>query len=278
VRPDKQIICIKWGTAYPARYVNVLYAMCARNITGAFKLHCFTDDAAGIRPEIACHALPELGCQIPPDSPGKWRKQALWARELPGGVTGTVLFLDLDSAIVGNMDDYFTYGSSDDVITARNWARPLRRLGQTSVFRFKVGAHAYMLDNLRADPAGIAHKYQFEQHYVTHGIRNGIKFWPETWTKHFRLHCLPPLPLRYFLPPQLPRDCKIVTFPGGPNPEQIVKGHWWHDETTHTPWQHIRSAFREYGHAMHDGSRIGLMKDLKSYLRTPEWLVKHWQE
>ena len=33
------------------------------------------------------------------------------------------------------------YGDPSDVILARNWAKPLQRLGQTSVFRFPVGGH-----------------------------------------------------------------------------------------------------------------------------------------
>ena len=35
-----------------------------------------------------------------------------------------MLFLDLDSVIVDNIDGYFEYGGDEDVITARNWIKP----------------------------------------------------------------------------------------------------------------------------------------------------------
>jgi hypothetical protein len=143
---------------------------------------------------------------------GKWRKQILWGRSVPG-LEGVALFVDLDSVIVGPLDDYFTQGSPGDVFVARNWARPLEKLGQTSVFRFPVGANAHILDDFRADAQHIADKYQFEQHYVTAAVKGGVKFWPEAWTRHFRLHCMPPFPLCYFKTARLPAGARIVTFP-----------------------------------------------------------------
>jgi len=271
--PPKQVICVKWGANYGPQYVNVLYGMLRRNVTGEFALHCFTDAPAGIRAEVACHPLPELGCEIPPDIPGKWRKQALWARELPGGVTGTVLFLDLDTVLVGNIDDYFTFGSPDDVVTARNWAHPLQRRAQTSVFRFTVGQHAYQLDNLRADPAGIARKYKWEQCYVTAGVRGGVKFWPEQWTRHFRLHCLPPFPLRFWKTASLPAGAKIVTFPGGPNPPEVIHGVWHANDASRTPLAHIAHAWRT--RRTRPG---GFLKELKSYLCPVPWVAENWRE
>jgi hypothetical protein len=185
----KHILCMKWGAAYGPKDVNILYAMVARNISGDIKVVCFTDDTTGIRPEVACLPLPPLGCEIPTDVPGKWPKVALWSKEL-FGLEGIALFIDLDSVIVDNIDCYFEFGDPGDVITARNWLNRLGRSAQTSVFRFPIGGHSYMLENLRADPASISRKLQYEQNYVTHEIRGGIKFWPEAWTKHFRVHCI----------------------------------------------------------------------------------------
>lgn len=269
----KQVVCMKWGAAYGANYVNILYAMVARNITGNFRFYCFTDDASGIREEVVCLPLPELGCEIPPGTWGKWKKSALWARELPGGVRGVVLFIDLDSVIVGNIDDYFSHGEPDDVILARNWVKPLRRLGQTSVFRFKVGSHPCMLDNLRADPDGISKKYQFEQHYVTHGIKGGVKFWPSKWTRHFRVHCLPPWPLRYLMRPRFPKDAKIITCPGGPNPAEIVEGKWHPGDARRTVREHI-------GHVWRCRKKPGFrwMRELRNYLLPADWFASAWRE
>ncbi len=270
----KQIVCVKWGTMYGPEYVNRLYAMVKRNITGPFRLVCLTDDRHGIRPEVECFDLPELGCAHPVGTFGKWKKVVLWGKEVPG-LTGVALFVDLDSVIVGSLDDYFTYGDPGDVILARNWAVPLRKMGQTSVFRYPVGANPHILEDFRADPQGIGERFQFEQHYMTHAVKGGIKFWPETWTKHFRLHCLPEFPMRYFVPARLPKDARIVTFPGGPNPDDVVLGRW-NKRTSPNP-SRIKHVLATFGPASArvDDSR---WRHLKRYLVPVPWIVEHWRD
>lgn len=268
----KQVVCVKWGRGYGPEYVNRLYGMLQRHLSPPFRLVCLTDDRTGIRPEVDCQDLPELGCEHPKRTLGKWRKQVLWGRELPG-LDGVALFVDLDSVIVDSIDPYFEHGHEDDVIVARNWARPLERLGQTSVFRFKVGAQAHILDDFRADPQGIADRYQFEQHYVTAAVRGGVQFWPEAWTRHFRLHCLPPFPLRLFIPARLPAGARIVTFPGGPNPDDVVLGRWNKKAPAHrSVWAHVRATF---GPDRVDANR---WRHLTRYVLPVPWIAEHWRE
>lgn len=268
----KQVVCVKWGTMYGPEYVNRLYGMVSRHLAAPFRLVCLTDDRRGIRSEVECFDLPDLGVPHPQRTRGKWRKQVLWGRTVPG-LEGVALFVDLDSVIVGPIDDYFSLGDPNDVYVARNWARPLRKLGQTSVFRFPVGGNAHILDDFRADPQGIADRYRFEQHYVTASVKGGVKFWPEAWTRHFRLHCLPPFPLRYFMTARLPADARIVTFPGGPNPDDVIVGRWNKRVPPHrTPWQHLKAAFT--------GPRVddGVWRHLQRYVRPVPWIEAAWRE
>lgn len=269
--PDpKQILCIKWGAMYGPEYVNCLYGMVSRNITGEFNLVCFTDDASGIRAEVQTLPLPELGCPIPEDVPGKWPKQALWAEDL-FGLDGLALYLDLDSVIVDSIDPYFTHGDLDGVYVARNWVNPHLKQAQTSVFRFRIGQHSYMLENLRKAPETISRKYQFEQNYVTEGIRGGVQFWPPRWTRHFRMHCMGPWPLRYVRPPKLPRGARIVTFPGRPKPPDAAAGRWRPSTPHRTRIGHLQFALakkRETG---------AFLKYLKRYLQPTPWVEAAWQ-
>lgn len=267
----KHILCMKWGAAYGARDVNILHAMVARNITGPFQVTCFTDDSSGIRPEVNCLPLPPLGCEIPPDVPGKWPKVALWSKDLCG-LEGVALFIDLDSVIVDNIDCYFQYGDPGDVITARNWLNRLGRSAQTSVFRFPIGGHSYMLENLQADPATVSRKYQYEQNYVTHNIRGGVKFWPEGWTRHFRLHCMGPWPLRYLRPPVLPAGAKIVTFPGLPGPADAIHGKWTEKSEARPPAHHLKWVWQRFV------SGKSWKKHLSRYVQKSDWLGDHWRE
>jgi hypothetical protein len=272
VQTQKIIICIKWGAKFGSEYVNRLWAMARRNITGDFRLVCFTDDAEGIRSNVEIRALPELGCEHPQRTWGKWPKVALWGNDL-GGLEGPVLFIDLDSIILRNIDDYFTLGSPNDVYLARNWAKPFSGMGQTSIFRFPVGKNTHILENFRNNAQAIADKYKYEQHYITKSVKGGIKFWPESWTLHFRLHCLPNFPFRYWISAQYPRKAKVVTFPGGPNPGDIVVGRWDESFPEYTSRiGHIRQAFSG------DKSLKESWIYLKRFVLPPEWIADAWSE
>jgi hypothetical protein len=265
----KQVMCIKWGDRYGPEYVNRIYGMVSRNITPPFRIICFTDKREGIRPEVACYDLPELGCPRPTNAPGKWPKTALWNKDL-FGLEGLALFVDLDVIITGNIDCFFTYGNPDDVILARNWIKPLERLGQSSIFRFHIGKHHYLLDDFRKDPEGIAGHYQFEQRYVTKCVRGGVKFWPHKWVRHFRLDCLGPWPLRYFRPARLPKGARVVIFPGKPDPADAMVGRW-SDQVKHVPpLAHIKSIL--------ESKRGKRWLQLKRYLLPVPWIKEHWRE
>ena len=267
----KQMICVKWGQKYGAEYVNRLYAMARRHTTGPLRFVCLTDDTTGLRAEIDAFPLPELGCAQPERSMGKWRKLVMWGGNIPAltGLEGPVLFVDLDTVIVRNIDSYFTHGDPDRVYLARNWSKPFHRLGQTSVFRYPVGRNPQILENFRANPQGIADRVRFEQHYITESVPGGIQFWPESWTRHFRLHCLPAFPLRYFMPARLPAKAKIVTFAGGPNPSDVQLGRWEDDQPAFpSRIDHLKAAFK--------APRV--WRELRRYVVPVGWIDQHWAE
>ncbi|MBS1247055.1 MAG: hypothetical protein H6R47_1254 [Proteobacteria bacterium] len=267
----KQVLCIKWGKRYGPEYVNRIYAMVKRNITPPFRVICFTDDSTGIREEVLCHGLPELGCERPTNAPGKWPKAALWNKDL-FGLEGVALFVDLDVVITGDLDGFFSFGSPDDVVLARNWVKPLERLGQTSIFRFPIGKHHYLLDDFRKDPAGIAGHYQFEQRYVTQCVKGGVKFWPHGWVRHFRMSCLGPWPLRYLRPARLPAGTRVVIFPGKPDPADAMVGRWSEKQPHRTRWEHLKR--------INTSERVGStwLTHLKRYLLPCPWIAEHWRE
>ncbi|MEC8294735.1 MAG: glycosyl transferase, partial [Pseudomonadota bacterium] len=190
----KQVVCINWGTKYGAPYVNRLFEMVKANITPPFRFVCFTDNRDRFLPEIDCFDLPEMPGFMPQNTLGQWPKSRLWAPEL-GDLDGPFLFIDLDVVITGSLDPFFEFGAEEDVVVALNAAKPLHRLGQTSIYRMPVGALAPLQALFAADPQAVADKYRFEQHFVTKNAPNGVKFWPKDWVQHFRIQCIPRFPL-----------------------------------------------------------------------------------
>ncbi|MEB3332729.1 MAG: hypothetical protein VKI83_09605 [Synechococcaceae cyanobacterium] len=261
----KLILCIKWGSKYDAEYVNRLNRMCGRHISPPYRLVCFTDNPAAIDADIQVLPLPELGCDPPQGTPGQWRKLGLWGAELHG-LQGPALFIDLDSLIVDDLDPYFSYGEADDVILEHNWARPLSGLGQTSVFRFRIGSHPEILERFRSNPQAIGERFRYEQHFVTDCLGPALRFWPSGWTRHFRLHCLGPDPLRFVRPARLPRGSRIITFPGGPNPSEAREGRWRPNSPAYAGRRaHLQRVI---------GS--GEWKLLRKFLMPVPWIDEHW--
>ena len=265
----KQIICIKWGTKYGPEYVNRLHAMIARNITPPFRIFCFTDDGDGLHPDIAVRPLPEFDYVPPVNTHGKWPKSRLWG-DL-GDVTGTVLFVDLDVVITGNMDGFFDFGDPADTILARNPNTPLERLGQTSIYRMQVGRLAPLQALFKADPQAAADKYRYEQRFVTRNAPGGVKFWPRGWVAHFRMHCVPPVPLNYMMRPWIPPRAKVVIFAGDLNPHDAVLGRWSEQDVARAPVDHLKATF--------DGRRREtLVKHIRHYTRPAEFVSRLWRE
>ncbi|OCX66782.1 glycosyl transferase [Thioclava sp. SK-1] len=266
----KQVICINWGTKYGPKFINRLYAMVARNITPPFSFTCFCDSAEGVRPEVDCQPLPEIPVEIPQTKKGIWPKARLWGPKL-GNLTGNVLFLDLDLVITGSLDDFFTYGDPDQVILSRNPARPFERLGQTSCFRFPVGKLLPIQEKFCADPKGIAEEYVWEQRFVTRNAPGGVDLFPRAWVRHFRNQCVPLWPLNWVKEPHLPRDARIVIFPGGLHPQVAIKGGWAGREG----WTLSEHVARREERSPLEGS---LFRYLRHWMKPTPWVDQVWRE
>jgi hypothetical protein len=261
----KQIVCINWGTKYGAPYINRLYQMVKANITPPFRFLCFTDTRDGIYPEIDCLDSPDMPGFVPKNTIGQWQKLRLWAPEL-GHLTGPFLFLDLDVVITGSLDPFFEFGTPEDVILARNAAKPLQKLGQTSVYRMPVGALAKLQEVFAEDPQGTADRYRFEQHFVTRNAPNGVRFWPRQWVRHFRIECIPRFPLNYFQNPKLPEGARVVIFAGALNPPDAIAGRYSSRRPHLPPLTHLRRALQS----------DQKWKGIRRYVRPAPWVREFW--
>lgn len=215
-------ICMKWGTRYGPDYVNRLMRALMRNVKRPTKLVCYTDDASGLDPAI--EVLPLLDVDMPePYRSRGWKKLTVWKKDYPG-VSGDVLFLDLDIVITGPMDDFWDY-MPGELCIMENYTQRGSGVGNSSVFRFTVGANANIWDRFAADPMTIVAAYDNEQIYLSREAKK-INFWPHPWCRSFKHELVPPWPLRLFRPAALPLDTKIVIFTGKPDPDEARDGKW----------------------------------------------------
>lgn len=241
------VICMKWGTKFPALYVNRLHAMVRRHLARPHRFVCFTDDHRGLDAGIEHFPMPSAGEADAHPEHG-WRKLALFNAPL-GDLTGPTLFLDLDVVIVDGMDPFFDH-EPDRTCVIRDY-RPLRVrgdtwVGNTSVLRFDAGSHGALLSEFQRDFQAIRRRLRNEQEFVSEYFhkRGTLRYWPREWCPSFKHDCVAWGPLSYWTTPRLPPGSRIVVFHGVPKPEQAIEGHpgKWYRRVRPTSWiaQHWR--------------------------------------
>lgn len=230
----RHILCMKWGGKYGPEYVNRLYAMARRHLAGDFGFVCLTDDSAGIRAEVQCLPIPAL--ELPAGIPERgWTKLLSFGADLYG-LRGTALFLDLDLVVTGSLDAFFT--QPGEFLIIHDYKRPWRVTGNSSVYRFEIGAHADMLAYFQAHCAQIRARFRNEQAYLSDFLhRQGrLRYWPADWCPSFKYHAIPPWPSNYWRAPGVPPGARIVVFHGECNPPDALAGR------RNRRWRHIRPA------------------------------------
>ena len=226
VAPQRHVICMKWGQKYGPEYVNRLYAMVRRHLSGDFNLVCLTDDSSGIRSEVQCLPIPPL--DLPAGIPERgWNKLASFSADLYG-LRGTALFLDVDVVITGSLDDFFTQPGEFLIIHEypRFWRFGERIVGNSSVYRFELGAHADVLAYFRGHMEEVQKQYRNEQEFLSHFLhkQGKLRYWPAAWCPSFKYHGIPRWPTNYWRAPFVPPGARIVIFHGEVNPPDALIG------------------------------------------------------
>ena len=230
--PNKKyyVICLKWGDKYGPEYVNKLYHMVQRNLTINHEFICFTENPSNLDTGIKIRDLELLqGIQ------GWWYKPTLFNPSL--GLDGTILFLDLDMIVFRNMDKLFSYKPGEFIII-RDFNRhvvPNYDKFNSSIFRLDTGQHAQVYHEYMADKESISRRFQGDQDWLRHAIKNNYSYWPNDWIQSYKweMRGKPPMTVgprgtRDFQvqgdPIVLDETC-IAVFHGDPNPH-YCKDKW----------------------------------------------------
>ena len=238
---QRYIICMKWGDKYGPEYVNRLYNMVSRHLTLDFQMICLTDDSTRIDPAVQCYPIPEMDLPAGPER--GWKKLTTFKPELYD-LKGVALFLDIDIVIVDNMDVFFTYKAEheDSVVIIRDWKKPWRMIGNSSVYRFNIGMGTYpdLLANFERNFDSIRQQVRHEQAYLSNYLReyHHLEYWDKDWCVSFKYQCMAPTPLNFLRAPTLPDGAKIVIFHGEINPPDAIKGGGgkWYRHVKPSPW------------------------------------------
>ncbi len=223
------IITLKWGKRYGAHYVNNLYEGVKKHLHRPCRFLCVTDDPSGLATGIETHPIPENPGI--PDWPNVFLKLLVTADGF-ADLKGATLFMDIDIAITGDIDCFFDYKPGKNIII-HNWIerrktlfRKAPEVGNSSVFRFEAGKSQYICDTFLREKEDAIDRSIFctEQAFLTYAMRERY-WWPDSWVRSFKRHCMRPLPLNLILPPKLPADTRILVFHGKPDPDEALQGY-----------------------------------------------------
>ncbi len=262
------VICIKWGIWYPCDDVNRLFHSIQRNtFSHKVNFYCFTDLSEGLDKDIIVKPLPVLQVK-PEDNKYGYRKEAALCEDNLGGLQGQrVFFFDLDSLIVGPLDEFFDYPQDDGFYIINDWkhrkGKKANTVGQASCYSWVVGTLGYIKEYFEVHPKEVVQKYYTaSQEYLSAKViekYGKLNFWPDNWFKSYRFHCMPNPLLRWFITPQLPKvqGIKMIAFHGLPGIADAIKGVWSSDTTN-------KKAPHGYKH-------------LYKHVKPAKWIQEYWK-
>lgn len=224
------VLSIKWGTAFSALDVNLLYRACRANTSSKLRFVCLTDDGRGLDPDIEIRDIPDIGL-TPEDwkRPGVWRKLSLYAPELHD--LGRVLFIDLDMMIFGSLDPFF--GMQHGVFflnTGDSWCKnPMSNHteGGTAIFSFDPSTEGGVLEAFQTNPAVHMDNFHNEQDFVFAHV-TCTKFWPEGQVISFKRHLCRRYGIGLAQPIHpVPEGTSVIAFHGNPRPRDVKDNFLW---------------------------------------------------
>jgi hypothetical protein len=228
--------CVLHGSAYSWDYVEKLHGMLTRHLTPTVRLHVYTEHD---RPVPAPMIKQEL-TPWPNIRPGRawWYKMQLFN---PAHVAGPLLYFDLDTVIVNNIDwiwahstTYF-YGIRDFKYL---WAPTYTGINSSVMWWDTRQYSSVWNDFVNLDLQTTQLKYRGDQDFISAKItENQRRFFETHRIKSWRWQCLDGgynFKKRRHVTPgsgtQLLPDTSILIFHGNPKPDAIndaiVTQHW----------------------------------------------------
>ena len=209
--------------------------MVQRNLTINHEFICFTEQPANLDLGIRI-----IDLELMPGIEGWWYKPMFFNPHL--GLDGVVLFLDLDMIIFKNIDKLFSYKPNEFVIIQDFNRHVVRNYDKfnSSIFRLNTGQHAQVYHDYMADKNNISRRFQGDQDWIRHSIKDEYNYWPVDWIQSYKweMRGKPqmtggPRGTRDFVtkgePTLLDETC-IAVFHGDPNPhyckDDWVQKHW----------------------------------------------------
>jgi hypothetical protein len=261
------VACFKWGSAFTADRVNLLFRAVRDRSSVDLSYVCLTDDPNGLDDFIEAKAIPEMGLKPENWRDGCWPKLSIFKPGLFPGAEA-VIFIDLDMMVLADIAPFAErVKAMGGLHILREWNpfvynvlpvawRPYRG-AQSALFGFRPGEMDYVFETFCAAPEAELKRAHNDQSYLSVAARK-IHHWPHDWCVSFRRHCAWYWPLSLVFSPTRPRRARIVVFHGKPRPWDLVQaeGVRWGTSRKfgYKPVGWVLDYFRKYGFGAPEGA------------------------
>lgn len=226
------VACIKWGTKFPASYVNVLMRAVRDHLDLPHRFVCVTDDPAGLDAQVEAHPFPDFGLPRDQWRGGSWPKIALFA---PGMFADDeiVLYLDIDVMVTGPLAPFFRLVEEQPGFhTLREWNPALLKLlppalrpvrgSQGSVYVWRAGMQTHLFHAFRANAAHVKQTYWSDRFFLPL-LAVSPHYLPYDLCASFKRHCVWYWPLNLLTgAPKPPGWGSVLVFHGSPTPSALL--------------------------------------------------------
>jgi len=211
------VVCVYWGSKYPAAYVDRLCAAVGRHMPAGVKyqLYCITEHVVSVPGIIT----------IKPKNnwPTWWNKMNMFDQSImPGGKT---LYIDLDSVIVGSLGSICSSTAEEPLIIVENFSMNKAHCAHnSSVMLFDVNDSRIqaMFEAFEAEADQVMKTLHGDQCAIWRILRDNIANFAGRDIVSYKYHCMRS---------GLPCSARVVIFHGKPDPHE-VGARWVHDNWT----------------------------------------------
>ena len=237
--PDAPVdcACVIHGDVYSWRYVDTLYSMLSRNLSRKIRMHVYTEQHREVPPHMIKHVLTEWP-GIHGSKKSWWYKMQLFNT---AHHSGPLLYLDLDTVIVNNLD-WITQLGLSHLWTIRDfktiWNPKFQGINSSVIYWHTEKYAKIWTEFAEQDIPRLCARYHGDQNYLSAMLKpNQRRFFPEKQAISWRWQALDggmdPYKRTYKhqgLGTQFGPETSLLIFHGQPKPDQVtdsvIKNHW----------------------------------------------------
>lgn len=230
--------CVIHGDVYSWHYVDVLYNMLCRNLSRGVCMHVYTEQDRSVPDHMIKHVLTEWP-GIKGSKKSWWYKMQLFNTDL---YQGQLLYLDLDTVIVGNLD-WITQLSQAHFWAIRDfktlWQPKFQGINSSVMYWHTEKFKTVWQEFSKHDVPRLCAKYHGDQEYLSSVLKpTQRRFFPEKSAQSWRWQAfdggIDPYTRRHQHPglgTQIDPATSLLIFHGQPKPDQVqdsvIKNHWY---------------------------------------------------